>query len=324
MKIQSKNSDMQLKEKSYYQTGGTCDLLVSPTSIEELANAMAQIHRDRIPCFFLGAGSNSLIMDDHWPGAVVLFERLNRIDIKDNRISVESGVENTLLAEKCLEASLAGCDWMYYLPGQLGATVRMNARCYGGEISQIVTSVTAVTPGGDIKQYTNEGIFKGYKDTLFMTNGEIIAEVDIDLRQEGQDQIRSRMAFCRSDREKKHQFAFPSCGCVFKNDYAAGVPSGMLLEKAGVRGLSTEQVEISPWHANFVFNRGATARHILEMTLQMRESVYDRFGVWLAFEMEILGLLPDDLKHRVSETRKPQFNDRELEPLRRRFASNQR
>ncbi len=313
---------MQLKEKSYYRTGGTCDLLVSPVSVEELADIMMQISREQTPYFFLGAGSNSLIMDEHWPGAVVMFDRLKEMHVNGSLASVQAGVENTQLAEQCLEGSLAGSEWMYFLPGQLGATVRMNARCYGGEISQIVQSVKTVTPSGEIKRYENEGIFKGYKDTCFMTNGEVVAEVDIRLKPEDQDQIKSRMDFCRTDREEKHQFTYPSCGCVFKNDYNAGVPSGMLLDKAGVRDLSSDHVEISPWHANFVFNKGASALQILDTTLKMREAVYDRFGVWLEYEMEILGLLPDDLKHRISEVRRPRMNGKELAPLREQFASN--
>ena len=282
---------------------------------------MARIHRDRTPYFLLGAGSNSLIMDERWPGAVILFSQLLGTTVDNDRVFAEAGVQNTQLAEHCFEASLSGAEWLNYLPGQLGATVRMNARCYEGEISRIVESVTVVTRQGQIKTYRDKGIFRGYKDTIFMTNRDVVASVELKLKPGDQQHMRRHMDFCRDDREKKHQFSYPSCGCVFKNDYRAGVPSGLLLEKAGVRSLSTDFVEISPYHANFVFNRGASARQILEITLQMREAVYRKFGIWLEYEMEILGLLPDDLKHLVLQVKEPRFDEQAIAPLRERFLS---
>jgi len=314
---------MLLKEISYYQTGGTCDLLASPGSVQELADVMSDIHADQTPYFLLGAGSNSLIMDDHWPGTVVTFERLKGLATNGHQITAEAGVGNTQLTEHCLESGLSGAEWMYYLPGQLGATVRMNARCYGGEISRTVKTVTTVTQDGQIKHYANQGIFLGYKDTIFMTNREVVASVDLALKPGEPEEMQKRMDACRKDREQKHQFAHPSCGCVFKNDYTAGVPSGLLLDNADVREFNTDQVEISPWHANFVFNRGASSRQILETALNMREAVYRKFGVWLTFEMEILGSVPDDLKNRVLESREPQLNESEIDPLRTLFLSNQ-
>ena len=196
----------------------------------------------------------------------------------------------------------------------------MNARCYGGEISQVVTKVTTVTPQGDIRNYQNQGqLFRGYKDTVFMDNNEIIATAEISLTPGTSDKIKKQMDYCESDRMGKNQFDHPSCGCVFKNDYTVGVPSGMLLDKAGAHDLNTNNVSLNPKHANFVFNKGATSREILEMTIKMRELVYDKFGVWLSYEMEILGNLPTDLQQKVNEHRNHIMKDDALKPLREAF-----
>ena len=63
----------------------------------------------------------------------------------------------------------------------------------------------------------------------------------------------------------------------------------MLLDKAGVHKLSNDKVSINPKHANFVFNLNASSDDILDITTKMREAVYKKFGVWLEYEMEILG-----------------------------------
>ena len=53
---------------------------------------------------------------------------------------------------------------MYRLPGH-GGTVRMNARCYGGEISQVCSAVTVVTKDGKIKTYDSTEKFFVVADT---------------------------------------------------------------------------------------------------------------------------------------------------------------
>jgi UDP-N-acetylmuramate dehydrogenase len=93
----------------------------------------------------------------------------------------------------------------------------------------------------------------------------------------------------------------------------------MLLDKAGAHRLSRPEVALNPQHANFVYNKGAGSRDILELTLAMRELVYREYGVWLEYEMEILGELPLDLKDRVQEKRPARLLEGKLEPLRALF-----
>ena len=53
----------------------------------------------------------------------------------------------------------------------------------------------------------------------------------------------------------------------------------------------------------------------------MREAVYTRFGVWLEYEMEILGELPDDLARSLREVRARKPETPELAVLRAKFSA---
>lgn len=311
---------MLLKDILYYRTGGRCRELCEPSSVEELAATVRRLNESKIPFIPVGGGTNSLFTDEDYPGAVITFRNLRKLEFFDKNVRVGAGVENTFFSEAAYKQNLAGAGWMNRLPGQIGGTVRMNARCYGGEISQIVREVTAVSASGDIKVYRDSSaMFYGYKDTVFMKNGDLIAEALIVLKDGDMQEVRKKMDFCASDRNLKGQFTYPSCGCVFKNNYAVGVSSGMLLEDAGVKSLKHGGAEVNPAHANFVFNKSACARDILELSLKMRDAVWDRFGVWLEYEMEILGIVPDDLRARVLEQRAHKMNDVLLNPLRERM-----
>ena len=313
------DSIQRLKEVAYYKTGGSFDRLYVPTSVEDLSDVVRETRANGGQILVLGGGTNSLVMDHHWDGMVVIFQQMNEIQFNQNKITVGAGVENTQFALAARDQGLSGAAWMNRLPGQLGGTVRMNARCYGGEISQIVSEVTTVTANGDIKVYTDSSVFRGYKDTEFMDNGDIIAQVKIELAPGQQDEIGKEMNIYEQDRISKGQFDFPTCGCVFKNNYDVGVPSGMLLDASGVKNLGSDVVQINPHHANFVYNKGASSQEILQVTFEMRELVYDRFGVWLEYEMEILGRpSPDEVKQ-LTEKRAQAFRDEELAPLREAF-----
>lgn len=318
-----KKPTQRLRDVAYYRTGGSATAVFEPETTEELAEAVIEAQRCGLPLILLGGGSNSLVMDDHFDGAVILFKNLQKLSVSAHRLSVGAGVENSVVAQFALKHRLQGAAWMYRLPGQMGGTVRMNARCYGGEISQIVSRVVAVTLAGEIKEYRDKSVFRGYKDTLFMQTGDLIAEVDLDLTLGEPPVIEQTMIACETDRVRKGQFLWPSCGCVFKNDYRVGVPSGMLLEASGAKSFSRGGAVVSAYHANFVFNTGATSREILELTLSMREAVYASFGVWLEYEMEVLGSAPADLEARLKEARPFLPNDEKLGVLRQQFQDHQ-
>lgn len=306
-----------LKSISYYGTGGSCDYFFAPTSLEELQFNYKDIIKKKLPYFILGGGTNSLVSDKHWPGAVISLVQLKKLTLSGNQIEAEAGVTNTEVAELLHAKGLSGGEWMYFLPGQLGGTVRMNARCFGGEISQVVTKILALNQSGDFVEFEGDKqVFRGYKDTIFMDEKYIIAKAWLDFVPGDKNKIYEKMQENKNYRDGKGHFNYPSCGCVFKNDYKVGVPSGRLLEAAGCKKLSVGGAKVNPDHANFVYNvAGAHSEDILKLTLMMREAVYKEFGVWLEYEMEILGGLELELLEQVKENKSPQYKIDKIQKL---------
>lgn len=318
------SSKPSLKELSYYKTGGSSKYLILPKSEEELQTAIIQLNQNKIEFYVLGAGSNSLVLDDYYDGAVICLVYMKDIKRDGESLICGAGCENSEIVEFAYDNSLNGLAWMYGLPGHIGGTTRMNARCYGGEISEVCTKVKAVTIKGELITYDEpKAVFRGYKDTLLMDSGDIIYEVTLGLKKGQKEDIIKVMNHCKNDRIQKGQYDFPSCGCVFKNNYSVGISSGMLLDKAGVKNLSSENLRINPQHANFLFNtNNASSREIIEMTLKMRDLVYSEFGVFLDYEMEILGNAPLDLKEKITTIKPQKWNTSKLDALRKVFNSS--
>lgn len=316
-------NNILLRQMSYYQTGGTVYQLVAPSTQEELISTYREICAQKIPHFFLGAGSNSLISDEPFAGAVITLQNLQQISFaSENVIRCEGGARNTDIATWLLKKGLSGGEWLYFLPGHVGATTRMNARCFGGEIGEIVTQVKALDRAAQIKIFSGSDpdVFYGYKDTVFMRNGHLIFEVSMKFSAGDPHDIKAKMLANKAQRDEKGHFSHPSCGCVFKNDYALGVPSGLLLELAGAKSLSLGKAQVNPDHANFIYNvGGASSEDILKLSFLMREKVYHMFGVWLEYEMELLGTFPAQLLKVFFKKKSPNFKTAALAEAKHQF-----
>ena len=314
--------ETSIKHLSYYQTGGTVEKLYEPLCKAELQAACREIKTQNLPYFVLGGGTNSLVCDTPFLGAVISLGHMSHIKNENSKLICEAGATNTAIAEFALENHLEGAAWMNYLPGQIGGTTRMNARCYGGEISQIASHILTVDESGEEQVYAGgTQTFQGYKNTIFMTLPVIIYEVHLDLlKTKNVATIIEKMNFCRDDRISKSQFLFPSCGCVFKNNYAFGIPSGVLLDAAGAKDLSFKGAKVNPHHANFIFNHDdATSDAILQLSFLMRNAVHAEFGIWLEYEMEILGTLSETQNNRFFE-RKPNNPNIKFEALKQKIS----
>jgi UDP-N-acetylmuramate dehydrogenase len=303
---------MRLATILNYQTGGEAPQFAEPANVEELSQVLKGWKGQA--CTILGEGTNSLASDQTFPGPVLSLRKMTDLSLQSaNQVRMGAGVSNSALALFAKEHGLGAAAWMFRLPGQIGATVRMNARCFGGEISQIVTEVLALDAAGKSHVFRDPQMFRGYKDTIFMENGLIIAEVTTQLSPASKDEIEQKMLFCENYRIQAGHFTYPSCGCVFKNDHKLGVSSGLLLDLAACAGRRQGAAEVSRKHSNFVYNTGgAHADDILRLTLDMREAVWREFGAWLEYEMELLGTFSVDLMRQVREVRVPSLKTARL------------
>jgi UDP-N-acetylmuramate dehydrogenase len=284
--------DVMLSQKAYYGIGGKAMAVAYPESPCELAEILLWNTGKRLPLVLMGAGTNILFSDEPFPGIVISFERMRRIFwISETDLFCEAGAENTAIAEELLRRGRTGGEWLFRLPGQIGSTVRMNARCFGGEISEITAGISVLHADGRLLWRLPGDVFLGYKQTSLMESPEIVAGVVLRFaKTAGSRDIETMMLQHEREREEKHHFDFPSCGSTFKNNYAAGRSSGRIFDELGFRGAKEGGAEVSGHHANFIFNRGgATAADVLRLAGRMRASAQINAGVTLDLEVQCIG-----------------------------------
>ena len=101
----------------------------------------------RIPWYVIGRGSNLLVSDKGYPGAIVkIADGFAQIHIKGNNVYADAGALLRDITAKCIDHGLSGLEFAGGIPGALGGGVSMNAGAYGGELKDYITFVRVPYP----------------------------------------------------------------------------------------------------------------------------------------------------------------------------------
>ncbi|MES2616218.1 MAG: UDP-N-acetylmuramate dehydrogenase [Bdellovibrionota bacterium] len=290
--------NIEIAAKTYYKMGGVARYFALPENIEQVQQTLFFCKQNELPCAILGSGSNSVYADGLFHGLILSLEKLSSWHWETEEcLFVEAGVTNTEVAEICAQANRAGASWMYRMPGQMGGTVRMNARCYGGEISQIAKEILTLNSNGEFITYKGSEVFQGYKKTLFMDSPHVVVGVRLFFPQvESAEKLIQHMHECEADRHHKHHFYLPSCGSTFKNNYDIGKPSGRIFDELGLKGKKIGDAAVSEFHANFIWNCGnAKTEDMLNLSAFMRSEAARVLNAHLELEVQPVGSFPQIL-----------------------------
>ena len=272
-----------------FRVGGPADILVSPETQEDVCTLLAAIHEEQVPCTILGNGSNVLVLDKGIRGVVLkLGSALKDFSIEGTTIHVEAGVLLSRLANAAAEAGLTGLEFASGIPGSLGGAILMNAGAYGGEIGNLVRTVTVVDPRGQVRTLSREQMDFRYRHSVVMDSEDTILAATLELTPGDPAAIQDRIRDLTQKRIAKQPLNFPSAGSTFKRP--PGYFAAALIDQAGLRGYRVGDAQVSEKHTGFVVNRGhATATQILQLMDDVKERVHAVSGVWLEPEVRILG-----------------------------------
>ncbi len=282
--------DAPMSEHTTFKIGGAADVLIFPSSLEEVSKVLKLINEFNIPIFLLGNGSNVLVRDKGIRGAVVKFDGnfFGKIRAEGNKIIVQSGAKLKDVSNFAAEQSLTGLEFAIGIPGSIGGAIFMNAGAYDGEMKNIAGKIKAVTKIGEFAEFAGESLDLGYRHSVFQLNGCAICEVELNLEPGNVDDIKNKMADFTERRESKQPLNFPSAGSTFKRPQ--GYFAGTLIDKTGLKGLKVGGAMVSEKHAGFVVNSGgATAADVLNLIEEVKRRVYEMHGVTLTPEVRIVG-----------------------------------
>ena len=273
-----------LAKYSSFRTGGKAANIIFPESTEEFVTAL----RENPGASVLGNLSNTLVLDGGIDGTVIITTKLNSVSVNGNTVTAAAGASLTSVAVAARDASLAGCEFLYGIPGTVGGGVFMNAGAYGGEIADIIENAVVFTPDGKVATLSKDDLDLGYRTSKLQSTRYILLSAAFSLQSGNREVISSAMNDLMNRRMTTQPLDKPSCGSTFKRP--AGNFAGKLISDCGLKGMSVGGAQVSEKHAGFIVNSGgATSRDILDLVQLVKKTVFEKTGVLLEEEIRIIG-----------------------------------
>lgn len=279
-----------LAQHTTIKIGGPADLLIEPSSVENLNQVMGVIRKHRLKWRAIGRGSNLLVSDKGIEGAVIkLGSGLDHLEINDTEITVGGGHSLVSLSTLISKKGLSGLEFASGIPGSVGGAVYMNAGAHGSDISNILTKARILFDDGTMEWLSSEEMEFSYRTSVLQKKRPgIVVEAVFQLAQGDRPAIVSQMLKNKDYRKETQPWNFPCAGSIFRNplpNYA-----GKLIEVAGLKGFSIGGAKISEMHGNFIVNAGnATAGDVLALIEHVKDTIYSLYEIKMETEVEIIG-----------------------------------
>ena len=282
--------DEPMSRHTSFRIGGPARRMAFPASGAQLVLLLSFARECGARPLVIGRGTNLLCPDAGLEQLVIETSGLARLEpgAAPDTILAEAGVSLARLGEFACQQGLSGLEFAHGIPGSVGGGVCMNAGAYGGEMKQVISSVSVLFPEEGIRTLSGEEMAFGYRRSLLTDHPEaVVLHAVFHLTPGDPDTIRQKMRELMDRRRNSQPLEWPSAGSTFKRP--EGYFAGTLIDQCGLKGLTVGGAQVSEKHAGFVINRGgATCADVEELIAQIQRQVLDRTGVTLEPEVKII------------------------------------
>ena len=282
-----------LSRHTSFRIGGPADIWVEPADITDLKNILAFVKTRNIPFFVVGNGSNLLVNDGGFRGAMINLGQpfFKNMKINGTKVTVGAGYSLPRLVMTLCRQGLGGTESLVGIPGTIGGAIYMNAGGYTSPVyknmEDLVESLKVMDHDGNIKTLKKDKIKFGYRFSDL--EAYIILEAVLKLESSDAGTLVSNAGRFLHMKKGKQVLDKPSAGCIFKNPPNFQFTCGQMIDMLGLKGKRIGGAEVSDKHANFIINRGgATCRNVLDMAEFIKNKVKESYDVTLNLEVKVI------------------------------------
>jgi UDP-N-acetylmuramate dehydrogenase len=284
------------------RVGGPADFFVLARSAREAGEALGWARDAGVDVRVIGGGSNLLVADIGFEGLIVKVA-FSHAEVQTREygpvLVAEAGANLANQARRLAKQGLGGLEWAANVPGTVGGAVVNNAGAFGGDTAACVLSVTVLDSRAGRTRLTSVELSYAYRTSVLKRRElrDVVvesAELRLNVNAHADQEVKKFNA-----ERMRTQPRILSAGSVFANP--EGTYSGRLIEEAGLKGIWAGGAQISEQHANFIVNPGgATALDVYALVRQAQDVVYERTGIWLRPEIELIGRWRQDERDALS------------------------
>lgn len=274
-----------------FRTGGCSDYFVSPTEISQIQEIIDLCHKEEIPYYIIGNGSNLLVSDKGYRGVMIhLGPSFSgcELDEETGIAVVKAGAALGGVVRSISKRGFGDMTWAAGIPGSFGGAVVMNAGAYGGEMKQVLMEVTWLNEEGKVVTTPASELGLGYRQSIFKHSRKVVLEGKLKLEKANPEELLAKIDELNQTRKEKQPLEYPSAGSTFKRP--EGYFAGKLIQDSGLRGYRIGGAQVSEKHCGFVINReDATASDLYALFQHIKAVVKEKFQVEMELEVELIG-----------------------------------
>ena len=280
-----------MSKHTSFKTGGPAEIYIIGKTLEQIQEVLKYSNQNNIQLYIIGNGSNLLVSDEGIKG-IVLKIAVDNIETLESDFGVlvkaGAGVKIMALAQILKKDGITGFEELAGIPGTMGGANYMNAGAYGKELKDIIVSTKAINKEtGKIETLKNEEQELKYRNSIFKNRKYIIIETMLNLQKGIPEEIERKMNDFLNQRKEKQPIEYPSAGSTFKR--GEGFITAKLIDECGLKGYQIGGAQISEKHAGFIINKNnATSKDILDLIKYTKKKVFEKFGVQIEEEVEII------------------------------------
>jgi len=280
--------DEPMARHTTYRIGGPADLYITCETLADLTETLSVLTSEDVPWLALGKGSNMLVADAGYRGAVIVLGKEFKGHSADGAaITAGAGCILAYVVRDAFSLGLSGLESSVGIPGTLGGAIAMNAGTRDDWIGRVVESVTVCHPELGLERVHGADVEWGYRTSGLADRG-VMVEATLRLEPAERTALQASMDAALGRRKRSQPLGQPSAGSVFVNP--PDDSAGRLIEAAGLKGTRLGGAMISDVHANFIVNRGgASAADVLGLIRKVQMTVRDRNGIELKPEIKLVG-----------------------------------
>jgi UDP-N-acetylmuramate dehydrogenase len=272
---------------TWFRLGGPAEYLARPRSHDELLACLRRAREAGLDFHLIAGGSNILVGDEGVRGLVVLLESPLHADVTIDGPIVRAGaaVPLTVLVSQVARAGLAGLEPLTGIPGTLGGAVRGNSGGRQGTIAPVVRAATVIDDDLTIQQRTSDELVFGYRTSNL--DEPVILSVELELQPDDPEAVVKRMRRVWIVKKENQPYGHQSSGCIFRNP-SPETSAGLLIERAGLKGLQVGGAEVSDRHANYIIaHPGASSADVVTLIDRIRSVVLEHSGQALELQIQV-------------------------------------
>ena len=283
-------SNYDLKKSNWFNIGGKTKIFFKPDNLPDLIFFLKTFGNNE-KIHILGAGSNTLITDKIFDGAVIkLGKNFSNISILPNDIIVAgSACLDKKLSDFALENEVGNFEFLACIPGTVGGGLKMNAGCFNKEFKDILISIQAIDKKGTVLTIPVSKVNFEYRDND-LSDDLIFLSASFKGEKKSKEKIQKTILELKNRKENAQPTKIKTSGSTFKNPINQSDKKVWQLIKESVPlDINFGDACISEKHCNFFVNKNNASFDDMNRLIKfVQDAVQKKTGVILEKEIKII------------------------------------